>query len=140
MKKLFIIIFAAGLLLSTGIYVWQSGQRTYLEDKDVSADSFYRLLEEKDLFYVYFYSPTCSECLKAEPKIIEAVKKIKVNLYKLNISENREVYDTYKQQHNLPGVPVVLRFEQGQVTGGRAGSPNSADVYIQFFSETGGKK
>lgn len=139
MKKLFILLFIAGLLLSTGIYRWQSNQRAYLAGSDINAEQFTTLLEKDGIFYIYFYTDTCDQCLNAEPKLIDALKQVPVNLYKMDSVLYANIFASYQHQFNIPGVPAVLRFEQREVTGGRAGAPEHADVYVEFFLEKGDK-
>jgi thiol-disulfide isomerase/thioredoxin len=135
MKKALIGLFIAGLLLSSGIYFMQVRERAYLAGNDISDQQFSGLLAQSERFYLYFYSTSCDQCLSAEPMLIEALQQVPVTFHKMNVSEYPDVFDTYQQQFGLPGVPVVLRFEQGEVTGGLAGAPESVDVYLKFLEE-----
>ena len=121
--------------MSSVIYYQQVEGVSYLKDSDISREDFKQMLEQDKDFYAYFYSPTCTECKTAEPKIIEAIKDKEITLVKINILDYEDLFNDYKKQFNLPGVPVVLRFKNGEVIGGVAGSPENAGVYEEFFQE-----
>lgn len=137
MKKIFIGIFIAGLLFSAAMYVRQTGQKAYLREREISAVELQDLLRREELFYLYFYTDTCDQCLSAEPKLSEALRQVPVSLYTMDSVKNAALFAAFQQEYRFPGVPVVLRFEKGKVTSGRAGSPESKDVYAEFFRETG---
>ncbi|KUO53254.1 MAG: hypothetical protein APF76_01935 [Desulfitibacter sp. BRH_c19] len=135
MKKVLFGIFLLGIIITSVIYYQQIQGVSYLTDSDISASDFAQMLQQEQEFYVYFYSPTCTECQAAEPKIIEAIKGKQIELVKINILENEDLFNQYKRQFDLPGVPVILHFESGEATGGVAGSPEDAEVYEEFFEE-----
>lgn len=133
MKKILIGIFLVGIVITSIIYIQQLKEVSYLKDSNIRATDFKQMIEQEKKFYVYFYSPTCTECQTAEPIIIEAIKGKQIKIVKINIVEDEELFNEYKNQLNLPGVPVILRFENGQVTGGVAGAPENAKAYEEFF-------
>ena len=137
MKKACIGLFIAALLLFSGISFMQTKEGAPLTGSDISDQQFSGMLAEGERFYLYFYSPTCAKSLSAEPMLTEAQEQVPVTLYKMNVDEYTDVFDTYRHQFRLPGVPVVLRFEQGEVTGGLAGAPLSTDEYLTFLEEEG---
>ncbi len=134
MKKLLVIIFLVGVLITSTIYYWQSQQVAFMRDKDITSVEFYDLLEKQNSFFVYFYSPTCLECQQAEPIIAEAVKKSDIFLVKINIKNNSGVYDEYE----LPGVPAILYFENGELVNGIVGFLPDVQGYIDFFTNEAG--
>ncbi len=135
LKKILIGIFVLGIIMSSVIYYQQIQGVSYLKDSDITGEDFEKMLEQEKDFYVYFYSPTCTECQSAEPKIIEAIKGKQIKLVKVNIFEYEDLFNDYKRQFNLPGVPAVLHFKNGEVIGGLAGSPENTETYKEFFKE-----
>ena len=133
MKKILIGIFVIGIIMSSTIYYMQVQQVRDLKDSEITDVEFEQMLEQEKVFYVYFFSPACTECKSAEPKIIQAIQGKQIKLAKINITEYPELFSGYKQQYNLPGVPVILRFENGIMTGGIAGSPERTETYAEFF-------
>jgi thiol-disulfide isomerase/thioredoxin len=132
MKKVLVIIFLTGILISSCIYYWQTQQVAYIKDKEISSEEFYSLLSQRS-FYVYFYSPTCGDCRKAEPKITEAVKELDINFVKLNIDQYPEIFEEYE----LPGIPAILLIEKGEVINGIVGVLEDTQGYIDFFTDSG---
>jgi len=70
------------------------------------------VLKKEKLVLVSFWSPGCGPCLKMEPIIEEIAKEFnnRVEVGKLNITENPEITKTYR----IPATPTLIIFRDGK--------------------------
>ncbi|WP_182102739.1 thioredoxin family protein [Niallia taxi] len=88
-----------------------------------------KLSNREDLF-VYFYSPTCPHCQKATPKVVKVAKELGVDVYKFNLLEFEEGWDTY----GIPGTPILAAISNGQEISRFSGDATE-DEFRQFFTD-----
>lgn len=134
MKKLFLIIFLLGICFSLVFYFWQSRPSQSLQSPEITPEKLAEMIEEEKEFYVYFYSPTCKECIKSEPKLAQAVKKLSINMVKLDVQN----YEELREELQIPGTPSIFFYQNGKLIKGITGELKTVEEYENFFRETGG--
>ncbi|ATW25921.1 thioredoxin family protein [Candidatus Formimonas warabiya] len=135
MKKLFLVIFIVGICLSLGAYLWQTQASKTLQAPDITPDQLEKMMADGEDFYVYFYSPTCQDCLKSESKLAQAVKKLSItNMKKLDVKK----YESVREELQIPGTPSIFVYQKGKLVKGITGAFDTTDEYEKFFLETGG--
>jgi len=133
MKKLFLAVFVVGVLFSTGIYLWQS-RGDYLPAREVTPEELKDLISQEDSLYVYFFSPTCEDCLQSEPKLARAVAGTSLKIVKVDVKK----YQYLRQELEIPGTPSIFYYQNHKLEKGITGGFSSAEEYRKFFRETGG--
>ncbi|MFS0783252.1 thioredoxin family protein [Bacillus sp. 1P06AnD] len=73
-------------------------------------DELEKKLASNDLTFVYFFSPICSHCVNATPKLMKAAKKEKVHINQFNLYEFEDGWDTY----NIESTPTLSVFKDGK--------------------------
>lgn len=73
-------------------------------------DEISKKVASGELIYVYFYSPTCSYCKKATPKVVKAIKEAGVELNQYNILEYEQGWKDYQ----IEGTPTLIAFKDNQ--------------------------
>lgn len=135
MKKLFLAVFLIGIGFSLAFYFWQSRPSQSLQVPEVTPEKLAGMIEDGEDFYVYFYSPTCKDCLKSEPKLAQAVKNLSVNMVKLDVQR----YEQVRQELQVPGTPSIFFYQDGKLIKGITGELKTVTEYEKFFLETGGE-
>jgi Thioredoxin domain-containing protein len=134
MKKLFLLILSIGILLSIGIYLWQSRLFNSNEIADITPNQLQQMIEKGGKFYVYFYSPICEQCIESEPKLIQAVKDLKLNnIVKVDVQK----YSNLKQDLQIQGTPTIYVYSNRKIIKGITGGLKNIEEYKSFFRETG---
>ena len=135
MKKVFSLILIMGICLSTGIYLWQSRMFKTVQIPDITPDQLQQRIENGENFYVYFYSPTCEECLESEPKLLQAVKELRIqNIVKVDVQK----FDYLRKDLQIQGTPTIYVYNNHKLIKGITGSFKTVEEYKSFFKETGG--
>ncbi|MDR3542114.1 MAG: protein disulfide isomerase family protein [Desulfosporosinus sp.] len=135
MKKIFLIILIIGICISSGIYLWQSRAFKTVEVPDITPNQLQQMIENGDNFYVYFYSPICEECIKSEPKLIQAVQELRVkNIVKVDVQK----YEYLRQDLQIQGTPSIFVYSNHKLTKGITGGFKTVEEYKNFFRETVG--
>ncbi|EGW36215.1 thioredoxin family protein [Desulfosporosinus sp. OT] len=135
MKKLFLIIFIVGICLSIGIYLWQSRTFKTAQIPDVPPNQLQQMIANGESFYVYFYSPTCEECIKSEPKLIQAVKELTIkNIVKVDVQK----FEYLRKDLQIQGTPTLYVYGNHNIIKGITGGLKTVEEYKDFFRETGG--
>ncbi|MEL7568320.1 MAG: thioredoxin family protein [Dehalobacterium sp.] len=134
MKKLFLAIFLGGICLSMLFYYWQTRPSQSLQVPDITPEELVSMIDAKDKFYVYFYSPTCKDCLKSEPKLAQAVKNLTIDMVKLDVQK----YEQLRQELEIPGTPSIFFYQNSKLVKGITGELETVEEYENFFRETGG--
>lgn len=137
MKRIFFTIFFLGILLSVGIYLWQS--QMFQKDKfaDITPNELQQKIDNGEDFYVYFYSPTCEQCIKTEPYLKEAVKELLLqNIAKVDVQK----YDYLRKELQIQGTPTIFVYRNHKLIRGITGGFERVEDYKSFFRETSGTK
>jgi thioredoxin 1 len=66
-------------------------------------------LENKEDLTVYFFSPTCSHCQAATPKLMPLAEEMNIHIDQYNVLEFEQGWDQYR----ISGTPTLIRFENG---------------------------
>lgn len=134
MKKLFSLILIVGICLSIGIYLWQSQMFKTVQIPDITPNQLQQRIEKGENFYVYFYSPTCKECIKSGPKLVQAVKELRIqNIVKVDLQR----FDYLRKDLQIQGTPTIYVYNNHILVKGVTGSFKTVDEYKSFFKETG---
>ena len=135
MKKVFSLILILGICLSIGIYLWQSRIFNSGQIPDITPNQLQQRIENGENFYVYFYSPTCEECIESEPKLLQAVKELMIrNIVKVDVRK----FDYLLKDLQIPGTPSIYVYNNHVLIKGITGGFKTVDEYKNFFKETGG--
>jgi putative thioredoxin len=101
--------------------------------KDTTTQTFVKdVIEEsrRQPVVVDFWAPWCSPCRQLTPvleKIIRAAKG-KAKLVKMNIDENRTLFDQISVQMGIQSIPAVIAFANGQPADGFLGALPESQV------------
>ncbi|AFM41203.1 thioredoxin domain-containing protein [Desulfosporosinus acidiphilus SJ4] len=102
---------------------------------DITPAQLQQMIDKGDNFYVYFYSPTCEQCIKTEPYLKEAVKNLAVqNIVKVDVQK----YDYLRKQYQIQGTPTIYVYNNHKLVKGITGGFGNVKDYLNFFQETGG--
>jgi thioredoxin 1 len=66
-------------------------------------------LDNKEDMTVYFFSPTCSFCKLATPKLMPLAEEMNIHIDQYNVLEFEQGWDQYR----ISGTPTLIRFEDG---------------------------
>ncbi|WP_407308975.1 thioredoxin family protein [Desulfosporosinus sp. SB140] len=135
MKRIFLVIFIVGILLSVGIYLWQSQMFKTNQIPDITPNQLQQKIDSGENFYVYFYSPTCEQCIKSEPKLIQAVKELTI---KTIVKVDVQKYDYLRKEFQIQGTPSIFVYNNHKLVKGITGGFETVEEYKKFFQETGG--
>ena len=135
MKKAFIIIFIVGICLSLGIYIWQSRMFKTAQVPDITPNQLQQMIDDGENFYVYFYSPTCVQCIESEPKLIQAVGELRL---KKIVKVDLQRFEYLRKDLQIQGTPSIFVYRNHKMIKGITGGFKTADEYKNFFRETGG--
>ena len=137
MKKMFFAIFIIGIFLSCGIYLWQSQMFQKDQIADITPNELQQKIDNGENFYVYFYSPTCEQCIKTEPYLKQAVKELLLkNIVKVDVQK----YDYLRKELQIQGTPTIFVYSNHKLVKGITGGFEKVEDYKNFFRETGGTK
>ncbi|HZK55241.1 MAG TPA: thioredoxin family protein [Desulfosporosinus sp.] len=134
MKKVFFLILIVGICLSSGLYLWQSRIFKTVQIPDITPNQLQQRIEEGEKFYVYFYSPTCEECIKSEPKLLQAVKELMIQTI---VKVDLQKFDYLRKDLQIPGTPSIYVYNNQVLIKGITGGFKTVDEYKKFFNETG---
>ncbi|MCL6478225.1 MAG: thioredoxin family protein [Peptococcaceae bacterium] len=127
MKKIFLGIFIAGVAISLIIF-WRQSQ-TGLPAGEVDPQELKRMVAQGGDFFVYFYSPACPDCKKAEPKIARAVEVAGVKMVKLNVDEYKDI----KNELQIAGTPTIYHYRDQKLVSGITGDFPDGQKYVEYF-------
>lgn len=152
MKKLLIIASVIVILFGLIIFLNNQGNEEKLKasvyDKDDLKQSTIDLLSDKnyqniitptelekklskgDPTVVYFFSPECTHCRAATPKLMPLAKKLGVHIDQLNLLE----YDLFKQ-YKIEGTPTLSYFKDGKEIQRMEGDADKA-TFEAFLKQT----
>src|SRR5699024_6450065 len=92
-------------------------------------------IEEKDSQYVYYWSPTCSHCQEATPRLVEAFAQSDAQLIQLNILEYEKPWGEYE----IEAAQTLIHFEDGEDGERMTGNPGDVASYESFIAATSGE-
>ncbi|MCA1030765.1 thioredoxin family protein [Bacillus timonensis] len=67
-------------------------------------------LDAKETVTVYFYSPTCSYCQEATPKVAPMAEKMGINLVQFNLLEFKDGWSNF----NIKSTPTIVHYVNGK--------------------------
>lgn len=94
-------------------------------------------IKNKESFFAYFFSPTCSFCLQTTPVIAPLAKEMQIQLNQYNLLEFVQGYN----QYNIQSTPTLVYYKDGvevdRLVGGITDLPdgNTLDTFKAFFTK-----
>ncbi len=73
----------------------------------MTPQEFNNILKEKNIFYLYFYSPTCSTCEKIKPLL----SNIKYSIYPIEGDKYGEILNTFEVEY----YPSLLEVKNNSI-------------------------
>ncbi|ETT82107.1 thioredoxin family protein [Viridibacillus sp. FSL R5-0477] len=153
MKKLLIIAGVIVVLFGLIIVLNNQGNEAKLKDNpygtndlkqstiDLLSDKNYqniitpteleKKLSKGDPTVVYFFSPECTHCRAATPKLMPLAKKLGVHIDQLNLLEYENLFDKY----GIEGTPTLSYFKDGKEIQRMAGDADEA-TFEAFLKQT----
>jgi len=139
MKKVLALLAVLVVALGVGGYVWKvhsiPTQPAQLNAKEITDQELKQMIAQDDNFFVYFYSPTCPKCAKAEPLIAKAVQVSQVRMVALNLLQ----YPAIKADLLVPGTPTIYYYKNHKLVKGVTGDLASYQEYVSLFKDAVGK-
>lgn len=94
----------------------------------ITPEKLDEMIENKETFTAYYFSPECSHCVKTTPILMPVAKEKNVHVYQFNLLEYEEGWDDY----NIDSTPTLIHYEKGQETSRIVGE-HTADEFKQWF-------
>lgn len=132
MKKLiiFLVVIIAIFAAIAGLTKWQQAKKSegnvyqkesldpatinLLDDplyqNIILPDELEKKLQAKEDVTVYFFSPTCSHCMKTTPELIPAAEKLNVDIHQFNLLEFDDGWNEYRIKYT----PTLMHFKNGE--------------------------
>ncbi|MDP4125851.1 MAG: thioredoxin family protein [Bacillota bacterium] len=130
MKKILVLLAVILVALSFGIYYYQA-QSGKINAKEVTPEELRQMIEQDNNFFVYYYSPTCPDCVKVEPLVAKAVQLSNIKMVAMNLKE----YPDTKAEQQVPGTPTIFFYRNHKVVKGVTGALSSYQEYVNLFKE-----
>lgn len=118
-----------------------SATRKLLDDQNyqniILPDQLEQKLENKESFFVYFFSSTCPFCLETTPKLNPIIAEAGVNVPQFNL----EVYQDSFAKYNIVYTPTLVYYEDGvekdRIEGGiiEGNQTNTEATFKDFFAK-----
>ena len=101
-----------------------------LYQEQVTPDDLKKRLANKEDVTIYFYSPTCSYCVKTTPNLVPVAEDLNVEVNKLNLLEFNDEWNTY----GIEGTPTLIHYKNGEEFARLTGQ-QSSEAFEVFFNE-----
>lgn len=94
-------------------------------------------LKNKESFFAYFFSPTCSFCMETTPQIKPLASELNITMNQYNLLEFQEGYGKF----NVRYTPTLIFFQDGKevdrIVGGitKEVGGNTLDTFKTFFTK-----
>ncbi|MDR3600738.1 MAG: thioredoxin family protein [Desulfosporosinus sp.] len=135
MKKLWVLLAVLVVAFGVGAYFWYV-QPVQLNAKAVTPQELKQMITQDDNFFVYFHSPICPKCVKAEPLIAKAVQLTKVRMVALDV----QAYPDTKTELLVPGTPTIFYYKNHKLAKGITGVLATYQEYVSLFRDAAGTK
>ncbi|MBM7715121.1 thiol-disulfide isomerase/thioredoxin [Bacillus thermophilus] len=93
-------------------------------------DELEKKLKNKEDVTVYFFSPTCSHCIKTTPVVTPLAKEKNIDLVQYNLKEFENGFKKYGITHT----PTLMHFKDGKEAARMVGSHPKED-FAAWFDE-----
>lgn len=130
MKKIVIFLGIIIVVFTAIGFLNQTQKNDDYYKNTISPDALENELKNGKSTTVYFYSPECSYCNKATPKVVPLTEELNIDLQMYDVLENERGWDDY----HLEGTPTIIHFENGQEVARLEGYAEK-DTYEQWFKE-----
>jgi thiol-disulfide isomerase/thioredoxin len=75
----------------------------------ITRNKLEQMIEEKQTFYVYFFSPTCPHCIRSTNLVNNQMEQRNIEIYQYNVLEDQSAFDDYK----FDSTPTIAYFKDG---------------------------
>lgn len=75
----------------------------------ITRNKLEQMIEEKQTFYVYFFSPTCPHCIRSTKLVNNQMKQRNIEIHQYNVLEDQSAFDDYK----FDSTPTIAYFKDG---------------------------
>lgn len=96
----------------------------------ITPDELEKKLQNEKQTYVYFYSPECSHCLNATPKVVKTAKDQNTEINQFNLLEFEDGWDQYE----IESTPTIVVYENGKEVDRKVGD-DAEDSFTNFFKK-----
>ncbi|MGL4343317.1 MAG: thioredoxin family protein [Metamycoplasmataceae bacterium] len=76
-----------------------------------------QMIEKSNFSFVTFSSKTCGPCLMLEPVLIDVANDKKINLFIVDIQENREL----SEKHDIQATPTIKIYKKNKLVATEVG-------------------
>ncbi|WP_042349919.1 thioredoxin family protein [Bacillus massiliigorillae] len=105
-----------------------------LEDKNyqniITPKNLEKKLDTEKQTFVYFFSPECSHCVAATPKLMTAAKDKGINVNQYNLNEFEDGWD----QYNIESTPTLVVYEDGKEVDRKLGD-DSEEAFNEYLAQ-----
>lgn len=92
---------------------------------DINAPNVKEKIENKETFFLYYYSPSCGSCIELKPIMIRYIKEFGAAIYSLNIAKTLYTIPGDTQETTIN----VTNFDWFQIKGNEVRDLNNNDVF-----------
>lgn len=129
------VLFCASILIVTAC------SKQYTTYEEVSVDTVFQMLDDKESFILFIGSSTCSHCASFEPKLNQVIKKYQVKVYYLDVNQLTETENAKFNARISYGnsTPVTVFIKDGEEEGSynRIRGDQDIDVIESMFRKNG---
>ena len=115
--------------------------KQYTTYEEVSVDTVFQMLDDKESFILFIGSSTCSHCASFEPKLNQVIKKYQVKVYYLDVNQLTETENAKFNARISYGnsTPVTVFIKDGEEEGSynRIRGDQDIDVIESMFRKNG---
>ena len=129
------VLFCASILTVTAC------SKQYTTYEEVSVDTVFQMLDDKESFILFIGSSTCSHCASFEPKLNQVIKKYQVKVYYLDVNQLTETENAKFNARISYGnsTPVTVFIKDGEEEGSynRIRGDQDIDMIESMFRKNG---
>lgn len=129
------------VLFCVSILTVTACSKQYTTYEEVSVDTVFQMLDDKESFILFIGSSTCSHCASFEPKLNQVIKKYQVKVYYLDVNQLTETENAKFNARISYGnsTPITVFIKDGEEEGSynRIRGDQDIDVIESMFRKNG---
>lgn len=141
MKKMRRWFYFICVLFCVSILTVTACSKQYTTYEEVSVDTVFQMLDDKESFILFIGSSTCSHCASFEPKLNQVIKKYQVKVYYLDVNQLTETENAKFNARISYGnsTPITVFIKDGEEEGSynRIRGDQDIDVIESMFRKNG---